>query len=57
MEALARGACYTDELIRRSGLPAPEVMAALTMLQLKGYVREESGKYRLLVRYRESTDV
>lgn len=57
VEALARGACYTDELIRRSGLPAPEVMAALTMLQLKGYVREESGKYRLLVRYRESTDV
>ena len=57
VEALARGACYADELIRRSGLPAPEVMAALTMLQLKGYVREESGKYRLLVRYEENTGV
>ena len=57
VEALARGACYADELIRRSGLPAPEVMAALTMLQLKGYVREESGKYRLLVRYQEKTGV
>ena len=48
---LARGPCFADELIRRSGLAASEAMAALTMLQLKGYVREESGKYRLLVRY------
>lgn len=52
VEALAGGACYADELIRRCGIPAPEVMAALTMLQLKEYVREESGKYRLLVRYK-----
>ena len=57
VEALARGACYADELIRRSGLPAQEVMAALTMLQLKGYVRDENGKYRLLVRYQESAGV
>ena len=48
---LAGGPCFADELIRRSGLPASDAMAALTMLQLKGYVREESGKYRLLVRF------
>ncbi len=47
---LARGPCFADELIRRSGLAASEAMAALTMLQLKGYVREEDGRYRLLVR-------
>ena len=49
--ALAGGPSFSDELIRRSGLAASAVMAALTMLQLKGYVREESGRYRLLVRY------
>ena len=51
VEALAEAPCFKDELIRRSGLSAQSAMAALTMLQLKGYVREESGKYRLLVRY------
>ena len=54
--ALAKGECYADELIRRSGLGASAGMAALTMLQLKGYVREERGKYRLLVRYVEEQD-
>ena len=48
---LAQGECFADELIRRSGLSASAGMAALTMLQLKGYVREDGGKYRLLVRY------
>ena len=51
VKALAEAPCFKDELIRRSGLSAQSAMAALTMLQLKGYVREESGKYRLLVRY------
>ena len=51
VEVLAGAACFKDELIRRSGLSAQSAMAALTMLQLKGYVREESGRYRLLVRY------
>ena len=51
VEVLAEAPCFKDELIRRSGLSAQSAMAALTMLQLKGYVREESGKYRLLVRY------
>ena len=51
VEILAGGACFKDELIQHSGLSAQSAMAALTMLQLKGYVREESGRYRLLVRY------
>ncbi len=57
VEVLARGERYKDELIRMSGLSAQNVMAALTMLQLKGYVREENGKYRLLVRYRDQSQV
>ncbi len=51
VEVLAGGACFKDELIRRSGLSAQSAMAALTMLQLKGYVRDENGRFRLLVRY------
>ena len=57
VEVLAGGACYKDELIRSSGLSAPSAMAALTMLQLKGYVREENGRYRLLVRYENNGTV
>ena len=57
VEVLAGGACYKDELIRHSGLSAPSAMAALTMLQLKGYVREENGRYRLLVRYENNGTV
>ena len=52
--ALAEGACFADELIRRSGLSPSDSMAALTMLQLKGYAKEESGQYRLLVRRGEA---
>lgn len=47
--ALSEGTQYPDELLRRSGLSASAGMAALTMLEIKGYVREENGRYRLLV--------
>ena len=57
VEVLARGERFKDELIRMSGLSAQSVMAALTMLQLKGYVREENGRYRLLVRYTDQSQV
>ena len=57
VEVLAGGACFKDELIRRSGLSAQNAMAALTMLQLKGYVREENGRYRLLVRWTDRRGV
>lgn len=49
--ALSEGPAYADELIHRSGVSAADAMAALTMLQLKGFVREEEGRFRLLVRY------
>lgn len=51
--ALAQGELFADELIRRSGLEAGDGMAALTMLQLRGYVREQNGRQKLVVRYRE----
>lgn len=47
--ALAEGVCYADELLRKSGLSPADGMAALTVLQIKGYIREENGQYRLLV--------
>ena len=47
--ALAGGPQYADELLRRSGLSAADGMAALTMLQIRNYVKEENGQYRLLV--------
>lgn len=46
---LAEGEQYADLIIRGAELPAGEVLAALTMLQLKGYVQEQNGLYRLVV--------
>ncbi len=37
-----------DELIRLSGLPTPEVMSRLTLLELQGLVQELPGKYFVL---------
>jgi DNA processing protein len=37
-----------DELIRFSGLPAPEVMSRLTLLELQGLIRELPGKFFVL---------
>ena len=51
---LAEGVFYPDELLRRSGLSASDGMAALTMLEIKGYVKEENGQYRLLI-HKEGT--
>lgn len=36
---------YIDEIILKSGLPAAKVMSALTMLQIKGYVQQHTGKH------------
>ena len=47
--SLEPGLVFFD--IETTGLSAQSAMAALTMLQLKGYVREEAGRYRLLVSY------
>ncbi|MBM4288249.1 MAG: DNA-protecting protein DprA [Deltaproteobacteria bacterium] len=37
-----------DDLIRAAGLPAPEVMRRLTLLELEGLVRELPGKFFVL---------
>ena len=46
---LAGGEKHSDDLIAAAGREAGEVLTALTMLQLKGYVAEENRVYRLLV--------
>ncbi len=46
---LAGGEKHSDDLIAAAGREAGEVLTALTMLQLKGYVAEENRRYRLLV--------
>lgn len=48
--ALTGGEYYSDELILKTGLPSNEVLAALTMLELKGYVKTlQDGRYKLLI--------
>lgn len=37
-----------DDLIRAAGLPAPEVMSRLTLLELQGLIRELPGKFFVL---------
>ena len=42
--ALDGGAVQTDDLVERTQIPARRVLSALTVLQIQGYVTEESGK-------------
>ena len=37
-------AVHIDEIIANTGLPASKVASALTLLQLKGYVSQHTGK-------------
>jgi DNA processing protein len=39
----------TDELIRMSGLPAPEANALLMEMEIKGYIASEQGVYRAII--------
>ena len=42
-----------DDLVERTQIPARRVLAALTILQVQGFVAEESGKrFRATVRLR-----
>ena len=45
---LSHAPLQLDDLIRAAGLPAPEVMSRLTLLELQGLVRELPGKYFVL---------
>ena len=42
--ALDGGAARADDLVERTQIPARRVLSALTLLQIQGYVSEESGK-------------
>ena len=42
--ALDGGAAQADDLVERTQIPARRVLSALTLLQIQGYVTEESGK-------------
>ena len=42
--ALEAGAARADGLVERTQIPARRVLSALTLLQVQGYVSEESGK-------------
>lgn len=42
--AMDGGICQTDDLVERTQIPARRVLSALTLLQIQGYVSEESGK-------------
>ena len=42
--ALDGGAMVADDLVERTQIPARRVMSAMTLLQIQGYVAEESGK-------------
>lgn len=42
--ALEAGAAVADDLVERTQIPARRVMSAMTLLQIQGYVAEESGK-------------
>ena len=46
IEAAASGPAHVDELAERLGTPASEVAAALSRLELDGWIgRDESGRY------------
>ena len=42
--ALNEGAARADDLVERTQIPARRVLSALTLLQVQGYVSEESGR-------------
>ena len=41
---LVRPAMHVDDIVELTGLDARTVLAELTFLQIKGYVRQEKGK-------------
>ena len=43
-ELVQQGVSTPEELIERCGLPAPRVMALVTMLEVDGVLRREKGR-------------
>jgi len=46
-EVIGSGQKHVDEIIGESGLPSPQALATLTMLEIKGYVYRDGTKYKL----------
>lgn len=44
LAAMTRPGLHTDDIVGASGLSAPRALAALTMLQLNGWVRQDAGR-------------
>ncbi|MCC8357347.1 MAG: DNA-processing protein DprA [Oscillospiraceae bacterium] len=44
LKAMTRTDMHADEIIQETGIPAPEALAALTMLEITGYIVRSSGK-------------
>ena len=44
LELLQNGALHIDDLIDRSGLPAGRILASMTLLEVKGYVKRLPGR-------------
>lgn len=42
--AIDKSASHIDDIIEATGLPAAKVLAQLTVLEIKGYVRREAGR-------------
>ena len=49
-ETMGKAAMHIDEIIYRSALPAPQVLTALTMLEIKGHATRQAGLWSLAVR-------
>lgn len=48
LKALSPGEKHVDDLIEETQIPTRRVLSALTVLQISGYVTQESGKHFLL---------
>ena len=42
--AIDRSASHIDDIIEATGLPTAKVLAQLTILEIKGYIRREAGR-------------
>jgi DNA processing protein len=52
LQMLSDQPCHVDELSRSAGLPVAQVTSALTMMELKGMVRQLEGMHYIRVRER-----
>ena len=46
--AIRKGGSHTDDIIEATGLPTAKVLAQLTILELKGYIRRDAGRRIIL---------